>query len=80
MKLCVLRNKIDEKFLYSEFDLFLYYLPINEYKKQILKGNVCTDVINNALVCVLYARNVVKGRFVIGEDMIRNKIKVCFFV
>ncbi len=70
MKLCVLRNKIDEKFLYSEFDLFLYYLPINEYKKQILKGNINTQDNENASICCWYAHNIVDNRFELGEEMI----------
>ena len=33
MKFCVLRIKIDEKFLYTDYGVYLYHLPITEYRK-----------------------------------------------
>ena len=71
MKLCVLHKEIqDETYLYTYRGVFLYYLPIVEYKKQILKGTVSIrdDII--ALLCFNYARDILEGRFELGEEAI----------
>ena len=74
MKLCILLKEIDSKPLYCSGDdtyyYLLYHIPIAVYKKQVLKGNVCTDLIVCARVCVMYAREVLEGRFELGEDII----------
>lgn len=70
MKLCVLKNKIDENYLYTDEGLYLYYLPIDEYKKHILKGVVYTDDGRFSGLCYWYALEVLKGKFTIGEDAI----------
>ena len=70
MKLCVLTGKLDIDPLYSRKSLHMYYLSIKEYKKQILKGLASTYTDYNARLCFMYARDELKGRFIIGEEMI----------
>lgn len=77
MKLCVLRIKIDEKFLYTDYGVYLYHLPITEYRKQILKGNVLTMDSIKSGICYWYARNILKGRFELGEEMISKHAWGC---
>lgn len=55
MKLCVLTKKLASKPLYSEDSLYLYYLPIKEYKKHLLKGNVQLDEDICAYICHEYS-------------------------
>ncbi len=70
MKLCVLNKKIDEEYLYTYYEEYLYYLSIAEYKKQILKGNISTCDNGNARICSWYAHKILKGRFDHGEVLI----------
>ena len=70
MKLCVLTKKIDEKYMYTEKGVYLYYLPIIEYKKQILKGVVCICEFSNARIYYLYSKDILTSRFEIGEEAI----------
>lgn len=70
MKLCVLTDRLDSEPLYSKEGLYLYYITINEYKKYILKGIVeRSDIIIRRLYFV-YARDILKDRFELGEDII----------
>ena len=70
VKVCVLKYMLVEDPTYDHHSRYLYILPIDEYKKQILKGNVYTDTNLLARVCASYARNILKGRFELGEDYI----------
>ena len=70
MKLCVLNKKIDEEYLYTYYEEYLYYWSIAEYKKQILKGNISACDNGNARICYHYALNVLEGRFELGEESI----------
>ena len=40
MKLCVLNSKLDHDPLYECVRVYLYNLPLKEYKKCILKGMI----------------------------------------
>ena len=71
MKLFVLKNRLEQEPLYRMGVYYLYHLPISEYKKQILKGDVCMDLENILpYACMRYARDVLKGRFEVGEEFI----------
>ncbi len=70
MKLCVLKSKIESKPLYEYEELYLYHIPIDEYKKCILKGIVSTSNRMNADACYMYAALILKGKFDIGEEYI----------
>ncbi len=103
MKLCVLKSILPTEPLFSEDGRFLYYLPIDKYKKEILKGNVSTlddddawlshgyiqefngnysiiqkDIRSQAEAYIsksgiesyFYARDILKGRFILGEQAI----------
>ncbi len=70
MNLCVLVNKIDENYLYTEDGLYLYYLPIDEYKKHILKGNICTYERGSASICYHYSKDVLCNKFEHGVEYI----------
>lgn len=72
MKLCVLKSKIEYEPLYEDTGLFLYNIPISEYKKQILKGNVSTATGHNASICYHYVSCTLRSRFELGEEMISN--------
>lgn len=78
MILCVLNSKIDADCLYVEYDLYLYYLPVEEYKKQILKGNINTQDNENASICCWYAHNIVDNRFELGEEMISKSARYSY--
>ena len=56
MKLCVLINEIDGDILFGNNGAHLYYIPIKEYKKQLLKNNVNLDEDMCAYVCYVYLR------------------------
>lgn len=70
MKLCVLKSLIDYEPIYKHEDLFFYHIPEQEYKKCILKGIVCTGEYIIAMMSYIYARDVIQGRFILGEDAI----------
>ncbi len=70
MKLCILKKKIPTKPLHHHSEHLLYYIPIEEYRKQLLKGNVISEEDTLLLVSIIYARDVLKGRFELVEDMI----------
>ena len=70
MKLCVLKSKIESKPLYEYEELYLYHIPIDEYKKCILKGIVSTSNRMNADACYMYAALILKGKFELGESII----------
>lgn len=77
MKPVVLIKAIDNKEpVYVYFNiffgmkLFLYILSIEEYKKCILKGIICTNDDKTSRTCVEYARTILQGRFELGEEMI----------
>ena len=70
MKLCILNSKIESEPLCTKGDKGLYHLTIKEYKKQILKGNVCMSEYINARLCYLYSRDILRRRFELGEEMI----------
>ena len=76
MKLCVLTSKLVQEPLYehTELCLFLYHIPIDEYKKCILKGIVHTDETLTSRACFVYARDVLKGRFELGEESISKDL------
>lgn len=70
MKLCLLSDRLDCEPLYTCNGLYLYYISITEYRKCILKGIVDYDTYNNASICYMYARDILKGRFELGEELI----------
>lgn len=70
MKLCVLTNKIVAECLYMDDGLYLYNLSIVDYKKQILKGNMCNDLRGCAYICYYYSTDVIRGKFEQGEESI----------
>ncbi len=70
MKLCVLVNEIGSEMLIGNKGVYLYYIPIKEYKKQLLKGNVSIDIEQCAYMCYSFAMDVLHSRFELGEEII----------
>ena len=70
MKLCVLVNEIKYEPLYEKYGLYLYKIPINEYKKQLLKNNVNLDIEQCAYMCYSFAIDILHSRFELGEEII----------
>ena len=102
MKLCVLKTILPTEPLFSDDGRFLYYLSIDEYKKEILKGNVSISdddgawlshlyiqefnseysiqkdirsqaeayISKSSIESYFYARDILKGRFELGEPAI----------
>lgn len=69
----MLSKKIDGEPLYSIGSL-LYHIPINEYKKQLLKGNVDLMSGNNLpSYCMFYTRDILKSRFEPAEEIISKE-------
>lgn len=79
MKLCILLIKIDSEPLYSFDGWYLYHVPLKEYRLQALKGTVCTHSNDNARVCFYYARNILKYRFELGEEIISMDAQYSFW-
>ncbi len=70
MKLCVLRSKIDAVPIFEYFDVFLYHIPVTEYKKCILKGIVYSNEKMVLRASFAYASDILKGRFTLCEEII----------
>ena len=70
MKLCVLKNRLDSAPVHEYEFVSIYLLPIDDYRKEILKGNVSMDVYDCAWACYDYAFYNNESRFEIGEEFI----------
>lgn len=69
-KLCVLVNEIGSELLLGYEGSCLYYIPVNEYKLQVLKNNVNLNRKQSAYTCYRYAMDNLYSRFEIGEEII----------
>lgn len=78
MILTVLERPIKRESLFVSDSGILYHIPLIEYKKQILKGNVVTEKDILAYVCFLYAESINK-RFELGEEYISKDMVYSFW-